>query len=511
MSSILDTQQLAALLKSKRGERGLREIAQEIGNVSPATLSRIENGKMLDVETFLHLCDWLQVPPQQFIKEAPYGLLASQAVRYHIQGGQPLEGSVVIQGAKNAALPIIAASLLASRGQTILRNVPLIRDVFAAIELIRSLGAKVKLHEEDQVLVIDASTLTSSILPTHLTRMFRGSVLFLAPILLRTGQVSLATVGGCNLGKRNLDFHYRGFARLGAQVTEDSEHISMRLHNHLSGSYLYLDTPSHTGTENLMVAATLAKGTTIIENTALEPEIADVAHFLTCMGAKITGVGTGVLHIEGVNDLSAVEYTLMPDRIDAGSMAMLVAATEGDVALVGAKIQHFGIVRAKLEQMGVELLSDGPLVRVRRCGPSGTLRPVNLVTWPYPGYATDLQPQIMALSCLAEGTSYIRETLFDRRFSAVQELIKMGARIEFQDGAAIVTGPTRLSGTTVTAHDIRAGMALIVAGAVAEGETIIENASMIERGCSAVVRRLTQLGLSIVEERQSLNLFSSLL
>ncbi len=202
MGSILDIQQLATLLKSKRGERGLREIAEEIGNVSPATLSRIENGKMLDVETFLHLCDWLQVPPQQLIKEAPYGLLASQAVRYHIQGGQRLEGSVVIQGAKNAALPIIAASLLASKGQTILHNVPLIRDVFAAIELVRSLGAKVKLHEEDQVLIIDASTLTSNILPAHLSQMFRGSVLFLAPILLRTGQVSLATVGGCNCTHR---------------------------------------------------------------------------------------------------------------------------------------------------------------------------------------------------------------------------------------------------------------------------------------------------------------------
>jgi UDP-N-acetylglucosamine 1-carboxyvinyltransferase len=506
MSSMLDVRQLAALLKSKRGERGLREIAEEIGNISPATLSRIENGKMLDVETFLRLCDWLQIPPQQFIKEAPYGLLASQAVRYHIQGGQRLKGSVVIQGAKNAALPIIAASLLASKGQTILHNVPLIRDVFAAIELVRALGAKVKLHEEDQVLTIDASTLTSSILPAHLSQMFRGSVLFLAPVLLRTGQVSLATVGGCNLGKRNLDFHYRGFVRLGAQVTEDSKHISMDAQQ-LTGSYIYLDTPSHTGTENLMTAAALAQGTTIIENAALEPEIADVAHFLSLMGARITGVGTGILHIEGVNELSAVEYTLMPDRIDAGTMAMLAAATQGDVELVGAQIHHFGIVRAKLEQMGVELLSDGPVVRVRR---NGALRPVNVVTWPYPGYATDLQPQIMTLACLAAGTSYIRETLFDRRFSAAQELARMSAHIRFEDGAAIVTGPSHLTGATVTAHDIRAGMALIIAGAVAEDETIIENALMIERGCSSVVRRLTQLGLSIVEERQSSNLFAAL-
>jgi UDP-N-acetylglucosamine 1-carboxyvinyltransferase len=282
----------------------------------------------------------------------------------------------------------------------------------------------------------------------------------------------------------------------------------MRLQKHLTGTYIYLDTPSHTGSENLMTAATLAQGTTTIENAALEPEIADVANFLTCMGARITGVGTGVLQIEGVNELSAVEYTLMPDRIDAVTMAILAAATGGDVTLVGAKIQHFGIVRAKLEQMGVELQSDGPVVRVSR---SGSLRPVNVVTWPYPGYATDLQPQIMTLASLADGTSYIRETLFDGRFSAVQELAKLGANIKFEDGAAVVKGPSHLSGTTVTAHDIRAGAALIVAGAAAEGETIIENAPMIERGCSSVVRRLTQLGLSIVEERQSTDLFSSAL
>src|SRR6266568_242876 len=342
MGSILDIQQLAALLKSKRGERGLREIAQEISNVSPATLSRIENGKMLDVETFLHLCDWLQVPPQQLIKEAPYGLLASQATRYFIQGGQRFEGSVVIQGAKNAALPIIAASLLAAKGQTILHNVPLIRDIFAAIELARALGAKVTLHEEDQVLTIDASTLTSSTLPAHLTALFRGSALFLAPVLLRTGQVEIETVGGCSLGKRNLDFHYRGFARLGAQITEDEQRISMRLEKPI-GTYLYLDTPSHTGTENLMTAASLTNGTTIIEHTALEPEVADVASFLNKMGARISGIGTGVLQIEGVEALSAVEHTIMPDRLDAGSIAMAAAATGGDVELVGANPRHLGI------------------------------------------------------------------------------------------------------------------------------------------------------------------------
>ncbi len=499
MGNTLDTQQLAMLLKAKRGERGLREIAREIGNVSPATLSRIENGKMLDVETFLRICSWLEVNPQQFIKEVPDSILTSQALRYRIEGGQRLEGSVMIQGAKNAVLPIIGASLLVSKGQTILRNVPLIGDVFAAIELARSLGVKVTLHEEDHVLVIDASTLNGSTLSSRLTSMFRGSVLFLAPVLQRTGSVSLETVGGCSLGKRSLDFHYRGFARLGATVSEHGEKIEVSRKDTLRGTNLYLDTPSHTGTENLMIAACLAKGTTIIENAALEPEITDVAHFLNLMGARISGMGTGVLHIEGVEELSGVEYTIMPDRIDAGTFAMLAAATQGDIELVGAQLQHFGVARAKLEQMGVEFLQDGPVIRVRR--PS-TLRPINITTWPYPGFATDLQPQMMALACCASGTSYIRETVFNKRFAAAQELNKMGAQITLDGEAAVIKGPTNFVGNTVEAVDLRAGLAIVLAGAVAEGETIIENASMIERGCSAALRRFAQLGLTISEERE---------
>jgi UDP-N-acetylglucosamine 1-carboxyvinyltransferase len=499
MGSFLDTQQLAVLLKEKRGDRGLREIAQEIGSVSPATLSRIENGKMLDVETFLRVADWLQVAPQQFIREAPHEMLTDRAVRYRVEGGQRLSGSVVIQGAKNAALPIIAASLLASKGQTILHNVPLIRDVFVAIELARSLGAQITLHEEDQVLVIDASNINANELSAELTSQFRASLLFLAPVLQRTGAVSIETVGGCRLGNRGLDFHYRGFARLGATVTEDGRRISVRRNGELEGAYLYLDTPSHTGTENLMVAASLSRGTTTIENVALEPEVADVANFLNLMGARISGVGTGVLQIEGVKELSGVEYTIMPDRIDAASIAMLAAATQGDIALVGGHLSHFGIARAKLEQMGVEFMQDGPVIRVRCAAP---LKPINVKTWPYPGFATDLQPQMMVLACCAVGTSYIRETIFDKRFSVVQELTRMGARIELDGDAAVIKGTVRLNGTTVEAHDLRAGLALIIAGAVAHGETTIENAQMIERGCSAILRRFSQLGMIISEDRQ---------
>jgi UDP-N-acetylglucosamine 1-carboxyvinyltransferase len=425
-------------------------------------------------------------------------MLTNQPVRYHVRGGQRLEGSVVIQGAKNAALPLIAASLLASKGQTILHNVPLISDVYVAIEIARSLGAKIKLHEEEQILVIDATTLTSSVLPADLTNMIRASILFIPPLMIRMGSASIEQVGGCNLGQRNLDFHYRGFARLGAEVV-DNEAGGMSIHmKQAKGNYLYLDMPSHTGTENLITAACMAEGTTIIENAAMEPEIANVANFLNLMGAKIAGVGSAVLHIEGVKELSAVEYTIMPDRIDAGTMAMLAAATQGDVALIGGRLSHFGIVRAKLEQMGVEFMEDGPVIRVRR---RGELRPVNIITWPYPGYPTDLQPQLMALSSLANGTSYIRENLFDQRFGAAQELNKMGANIEIKNGSAIVTGPTPLSGTTVWAHDLRAGGALLIAGAAAEGNTIIDNAQMIERGYTALLRRLSNLGMDVQIEQ----------
>jgi UDP-N-acetylglucosamine 1-carboxyvinyltransferase len=499
MTSMLDTEQLATLLKAQRGTRGLREIAQEIGNVSPATLSRIENGKMLDVETFLAICDWLELSPQQFIKEVRHDLLAPRDIRYRVEGGYKLEGSIVIQGAKNAALPIIAAALLAAKGQTILRNVPLVRDIFAAIELARSLGAQITLHEEDQVLVIDASNMQISDLAPRLTSLFRGSVLFLAPTLARTGQASIESVGGCQIGKRALDFHYRGFARLGAQVTEEGPRIALERKGDLQGTYLYLDTPSHTGTENLLMAACLARGTTIIENAALEPEIAAVAGFLTEMGARISGVGSGVLQIEGVQELRGVEYTIMPDRLDMGTIAMLTAATQGDVALVGGQISHLGVVRAKLEQMGVEFGEDGPVIRVKS---SSQLRPINVKTWPYPGFATDLQPQIMALATLAAGTSYIRETIFDARFSLAQELLKMGASIDLDGDAAVIHGPTQLTGATTYAHDLRAGLALIIAAAAAEGETVIENASMIERGCSAPLRRFSQIGLTISEERK---------
>ena len=282
-----------------------------------------------------------------------------------------------------------------------LRNVPPIEDVRRAVELAEAVGAVVEFHEPERTLVVDASHLTSPVLPAEIARRFRSSVLFVPALLHRFGEAVIEGVGGCNLGNRNLDFHYRGFARLGAVVDEGETVIRIKA-SKLQGAHLYLDTPSHTGTENLIMAACLAPGRTIIDNTAQEPEVLDVIAFLTKMGARITGGGTGFITVHGVDELTAVEHTVMADRIDAGVFAMAAAITGGELNLVGASLDHFGVVRWKLEQMGVEFATNGAVVSVRMDRP---VRPINVITSPYPGFATDLQSPIMALACLAEGAS----------------------------------------------------------------------------------------------------------
>ncbi|HEX9624445.1 MAG TPA: UDP-N-acetylglucosamine 1-carboxyvinyltransferase [Streptosporangiaceae bacterium] len=415
--------------------------------------------------------------------------------RYRVKGGNPLHGTVFVQGAKNSALKMIAASLLAAKGRTVLRNVPVIEDVRRAVELAQAVGAVVKFHEMERTLVVDASELTSPVLPADITRQFRGSVLFVPALLHRLGEAVLEEIGGCNLGDRLLDFHYRGFARLGATVDEGEFEIRVKAEG-LRGAHLYLDTPSHTGTENLIMAASLAPGTTVIDNTAQEPEVQDVIAFLTKMGARISGGGTGFITVEGVSELTAVEHTVMPDRLDAGIFAMAAAITGGELNLVGASLDHLGVVRWKLEQMGVEFATSGAVVQVRR---DHALRPINVITSPFPGFATDLQSPIMAMSCLADGPSYIRETIFNGRYIMAAELNKMGAKIDVSD-VAVVHGPTPLRGAEVTAHDLRTGIALVLAGLAAEGQTVVSPGYLINRGHAAVAARLTALGADIVEE-----------
>jgi UDP-N-acetylglucosamine 1-carboxyvinyltransferase len=427
-------------------------------------------------------------------------MTSGHKTRYRVVGGNQLQGTVFVQGAKNAALKMIAASLLAEKGRTVLRNVPVIEDVRRAVELAQAVGAMVKFHEVERTLVVDASELTSPVLPGDIASQFRASVLFVPALLHRLGEAVLeGEPGGCNLGSRNLDFHYRGFARLGATVVEGENRIHVKADG-LCGAHLYLDTPSHTGTENLIMAASLAPGTTVIDNTAQEPEVQDVIAFLSKMGAKISGGGTGFITVEGVKELTAVEHTVMPDRIDAAVFAMAAAITGGELSLVGASLDHLGVVRWKLEQMGVEFATQGAILQVRRDKP---LRPINVITSPYPGFATDLQSPIMAVSCLAEGTSYIRETIFDGRYMLAGELNKMGAKVEVADTVALVHGPTDLHGAEVTAHDLRSGIALVLAGLAADGQTIVSPGYFIDRGHASIAARLTALGADIVEEELS--------
>jgi UDP-N-acetylglucosamine 1-carboxyvinyltransferase len=416
--------------------------------------------------------------------------------RYRVRGGNPLQGTVFVQGAKNAALKMIAASLLAEKGRTVLRNVPVIEDVRRAVELAQAVGAVCKFHEAERTLVIDASELTSSVLPAEIAGRFRASVLFVPALLHRLGEATIEGIGGCNLGSRLLDFHYRGFARLGAIVDEQDTKIHIKA-SRLRGAHLYLDTPSHTGTENLIMAASLAPGTTVIDNCAQEPEVLDVIAFLTKMGARISGGGTGFITVQGVGELAAVEHTVMPDRIDAAVFAMAAAMTGGEITLVGASLEHFGVVRWKLEQMGVEFATHGAILQVRR---DRQLRPINVITAPFPGFATDLQSPIMALSCLADGTSYIRETIFDGRYMLVGELNKMGAKVEVASNAVLVHGPSVLHGTEVIAHELRTGIALVLAGLAAEGETIVSPGYLIDRGHASIAARLSSLGADVTEE-----------
>ncbi|GIH46433.1 UDP-N-acetylglucosamine 1-carboxyvinyltransferase [Microbispora rosea] len=417
-------------------------------------------------------------------------------VRYRVRGGNVLRGTAFIQGAKNAVLPMIGAALLAAEGRTVLRNVPVIEDVRRAVELAQAVGAKVEFHESERTLVIDASRLTSPVLPAEIARRFRGSVLFVPALLHRLGEAIIEGIGGCNLGSRNLDFHYLGYKRLGAMVDEGEAVIHIKAGG-LIGAPLYLDTPSHTGTENLIMAASLARGTTVIENAALEPEVLDVITMLTRMGARIRGGGTGFITVEGVDELTAVEHTVMPDRLDAGVFAMAAAITGGEVSLVGASLEHLGVVRWKLEQMGVEFENHGAVLQVRRNRP---LRPINVITDTYPGFATDLQSPLMTVACLAEGSSYIHERIFDGRFALAGELNKMGANVEVEGSRAVVHGPTPLHGTDVTAHDLRSGIALVLAGLAAEGETTIGSGYLIDRGHAALAQRMQALGADVVRE-----------
>ena len=416
-----------------------------------------------------------------------------------VRGGKPLYGHIEVQRAKNAILAMIAASIVVEDGETVLYEVPDIEDVSRAFELLRSVGARVSRDMPGKTARIDASEINAGILPADIASRFRGSVLFLAPLQIRMGYVELPGSGGCDIGTRKIDFHHRGFARLGANVQyfEDGRTVIDLEGRRFRGASLYLDLPSHTGTENLMLAASLAEGQTILENASVEPEVLDFGNFLIAMGADIRGLGTSTLVINGVSRLSAIEYTPMPDRLVTGTMMMAAAISGGDVTIDNVEPSHLRILIAKLEQMGVDITTNGKSIRVRR-SLYQRLNPINIQTHPYPGFPTDLQPCIAALSCLSDGTSYIRERVFDNRYDYVEALLLMGADILIsQSDVCIIKGVERLKAAHISADNIRSGATVLLAALGADGESVIDNVYQIDRGYEAIDELLRQLGADV--------------
>ena len=414
-----------------------------------------------------------------------------------VKESKPLKGTVRVSGAKNAVLPIIAATLLVD-GVSVIKSVPNLRDVNVMSDLLRYLGAKVQYDGE--TLVVDATEIKETEAPYNLVNKMRASFLVMGSLLARFNTAKISMPGGCAIGTRPIDLHLKGFKAMGAEIISDHGYIEAAAQK-LSGSKIYLDFPSVGATENIMMAAVLAEGTTTIENAAEEPEIVDLANFLNKMGAKVRGAGTNTIKITGVEKLEAVEHTVIPDRIEAGTYMVAAAMTKGDIFVDNVIIDHIKPVVAKLIEVGctVEEHENG----VRVIG-AQEIMPTNIKTLPHPGFPTDMQSQFMAMLCLAKGKSTITETVFENRFMNVPELIRMGANIEINGKSAIVEGRDRLTGSEVMATDLRAGAALVISGLVAEGETIVKNIYHIERGYVDLVGKLSMLGAEIYKVEENI-------
>ena len=414
--------------------------------------------------------------------------------RFFVEGGHRLYGEVEVSGAKNAALKLIAAALLAP-GRTVLHNVPRIKDVETMLAVLDGLGAKTEFS--GNTLSIDASTIDSYTAPYDLVRQMRASIVVLGPLVARFGEAEVSAPGGCNLGLRKFNFHLDGLRALGAEVGLDRGFIEATAPRGLRGSEINFEYPSVTATENVMMAAVLARGTTIIENGAREPEVVALADFLNLMGASIYGAGTGRIVIEGVDELSPVEYAVIGDRVEAGTFMMATAATGGDVTITGVDPEHLKMELPKLREMGIDLTYVEGGIRVRVDEP-GALGSVDVSTLPFPGFATDLQAQMMVLLTQTSGTGIITENVYENRLQVAEELNRLDAGIDLFGGhRALVTGPKRLSGTIVQSPDLRGGAALVMAGLVAEGTTIVDGARHILRGYENFEEKLTSLGATV--------------
>ena len=413
-----------------------------------------------------------------------------------IRGGRSLQGEIVISGAKNAALPELCAALLSAEPVT-LNNVPRLQDVSTTLKLLRNMGVAAERSEArpDEV-TIDASSLTSPEAPYDLVKTMRASILVLGPLLARYGEATVSLPGGCAIGSRPVDQHIKGLQAMGAQITVEHGYILAKAPNGLSGARITTDMVTVTGTENLLMAATLADGETVLENAAREPEVTDLAELLIAMGARIEGQGTSQIRVQGMPRLQAPKapHRIVPDRIEAGTFLCAVAATGGDVLLRGARAYHLDAVIDKLREAGAGIEAVDGGIRVRA---DGRLKAVGFRTSEYPAFPTDMQAQFMALDCIAEGTAVITETIFENRFMHVNELVRLGAKVDIDGHTAVVSGVPRLSGATVMATDLRASASLVIAGLVADGETLVDRIYHLDRGYDRMEAKLSALGADI--------------
>lgn len=407
-----------------------------------------------------------------------------------IQGGKRIKGEVEISGAKNAALPIMAASLLSS-GYSTINKVPNLKDIMTMGRLLANLGAG--FHYENRKVIINTEKIKMFEAPYDLVRTMRASILVLGPILSKFGRAKVSLPGGCAIGARPINLHLMGLEKMGADIKLESGYVIAKT-KRLKGASIYFDMPTVTGTENLMMAASLAKGRTLLENAAREPEVADLAHALISMGARIQGAGESIIEIEGVDELEPMNYTVIPDRIEAGTFMTIAGITGGDIILKEYRTEHLDATVMKLKEAG--MLFENVPKGIRVLGPSRPMA-TNVKTMPYPGFPTDMQAQFMALMCIADGTSIIKETIFENRFMHVAELRRMGADITVEGSISTVKGIGKLKGAPLMATDLRASASLIVAALAAKGETIIHRIYHLDRGYEKMEEKLRKLGADV--------------
>ncbi len=410
--------------------------------------------------------------------------------KLRIRGGKPLSGTVRISGAKNAALPILCSAILSAETLT-LHNVPRLNDIVTMLKLLEQMG--VSTRREAETVVLNAANLANPVAPYDLVKTMRASILALGPLLARFGTARVSLPGGCAIGARPVDLHIKGLEAMGATITIESGDIHASAVK-LKGAHIFMDIVTVTGTENLMMAATLADGTTVLENAAREPEVVDLAECLIKMGANIVGHGSDVITIRGVAALHKAEHAVIPDRIETGTFLVAVTATGGDIRVTNAAPHTLDIVIEKLREAGATITSAGNEIHVSSMGRPAA---VNVRTAPYPAFPTDMQAQFIALNTIAQGTAIVTETIFENRFMHVQELVRLGAKIDIEGNTAIVTGMKKLTGATVMATDLRASACLVIAGLVAEGETIVDRIYHLDRGYDHIEKKLVALGADI--------------